>query len=621
MLDGRFRFEGFVTGPSNRLAESASRAVAEAPGRVYHPLFLYGESGLGKTHLLGAIGFHALQLDRQLTVQYRGASEFAAQLRVALTRGDLNAWRREWDSIRLMLIDDVQFLEGQAEAQAELLRLIDQAQGRGAQVVLASDRPPGELDALDHRLLSRMSGGLIVDIAAPEFETRLGILWLWRNVRVADVDDAALDELARLNVGNVRELLGLFNRLVAQRTVDPGTPAAGVARVVVAEARGERASPPDEFESFLHEVTAVVSSSVEQWRARLASTVARWAGEGYRTDALQSLLDGAEPPDVDAVEAQFAAAVNELRDLEQEAARLDPRLAGVSVFRDPGRLEEARSIVMRALAAYDPAPAPAHHLTIATFASGARNQLALRAAGEVIALPGSRYNPLFIHGPSSSGKTHLAHAIANALAKRDGGAWTIAVVDGAAMGEELIDALRTGTLERWRMRYRAADALVIDNVHRVGGSDRLQDEIFLLFNAFFDAGRQVVLTADAPPLQLSAMTPRLVSRFEAGLVVEIGRVSEAEAVARHTPVPDGAEAAAPTIDAWFDEAIESDPAPVGVLDSSRSPDFLRVLSGEHSTERGALEQHSSGIDTFFLDPEKVVMEWPGLDGRVAEDPR
>jgi chromosomal replication initiation ATPase DnaA len=308
------------------------------------------------------------------------------------------------------------------------------------------------------------------------------------------------------------------------------------------------------------------------------------------------LLDGTEPPDVDAVEAQFAAAVNQLRDLEQEAARLDPRLAGVSVFRDPGRLEEARSIVMRALAAYDPAPAPASHLTIATFSSGARNQLALRAAGEVIALPGSRYNPLFVHGPPSSGKTHLVHAIANALVKRDGGAWTVAVADAAALGEELIEALRSGALDRWRMRYRAADALVIDNVQRIGGSDRLQEEVFLLFNAFLDAGKQVILTADAPPSHLAPVESRLVTRFEAGLVVEIGRVSEAEAVARYTPVPDGAEAAAPTIDAWFDDVTEPEAAPVGIVDSS-------------------------GVDSFFLDPEKVVMEWPGLDGRVVEDPR
>jgi chromosomal replication initiator protein len=289
--------------------------------------------------------------------------------------------------------------------------------------------------------------------------------------------------------------------------------------------------------------------------------------------------------------------VNQLRDLEQEAARLDPRLAGVSVFRDPGRLDEARDIVMRALAAYDPPPAPAEHLTISALATGARNQLALRAACEVVALPGSRYNPLYLHGPPSSGKTHLCHAIGNALASRDGEAWTVAVIDGAALGDEFLEALRMGALDRWRMRYRAADAQIVDNVQRIGGSDRFQDEFFQLFTAFIDAGKQVVLTADHPPAQLEAVAGRLQSRFETGLVAEIGIVTEAEAVARHTPVPDGAEAAAPTIDAWFDDVIEAD------------------------EPRPALLDVSSGVDSFFLDPEKVVTEWPGLTGRVVEDPR
>jgi chromosomal replication initiation ATPase DnaA len=563
---------------------------------VYHPLFIYGESGLGKTHLLASIGHHARQVDPGLTVEYRAAEDYAAQLRAATERGDINAWRREWESIRVLLLDDVQFLDGERDAQTELLRLIDQAQGRGFQVVLASDRPPAELDALDQRLLTRMTGGLIVDIAAPEMETRRGILRLWRVTRGVKLADSALEELARHEAGSVRELLGLFNRLVAQQSFEPGVRVSGAARAVVAQVREEHRAPPDEFENFLSEVAAVVTSSVEQWRARLASTVARWAGEGYATHSLERFLDGSEPPDVDAVESRFASAVHQLRDLEQEAARLDPKLAGVAVFRDPGRLDEAQDIVMRALAAYDPPPAPATHLTISAFHPGARNQLALRAAGEVIALPGTRYNPLYIHGPASSGKTHLAHAIANALVERGSG-WTVAVVDGAALGDDLIAALRTGSLDRWRMRYRAADAMIIDNVQRIGGSDRLQDEFFHLFNAFVEAGRQVVLTADVAPARLSAMAARLQSRFEAGLVVEIGKVSEAEAVARHTPVPDGDEAAAPTIDNWFEDVIDTEQA------------------------RPAFMDHASGVDSFFLDPEKVVTEWPALDGRMVEDPR
>jgi hypothetical protein len=199
-------------------------------------------------------------------------------------------------------------------------------------------------------------------------ETRLGILWLWRSVRAVDIDDGALDELAHQDVESVGALLDIFNRLAAQREREPD--GAGIAGILAEVARAPQAPPPDEFENFLSEVTAVVSSSVEQWRSRLASAVARWAGEGYSTESLEGFLDGREPPDLDAVETRFAAAVNQLRDLEQEAARLDPRLAGVSVFRDPGRLDEARDIVMRALAAYDPPPSPAEHLTISALATG-----------------------------------------------------------------------------------------------------------------------------------------------------------------------------------------------------------------------------------------------------------
>jgi chromosomal replication initiation ATPase DnaA len=604
MHDGRFRFETFIIGPSNRLALSAAREVAESPARAYNPLFLYAEAGLGKTHLLGALGWHASQLHPGLVIQYRAAEDFAVQLRVALERGEHDAWRREWSSARLVLVDDVQFLVGQDDAQLELRRMIAAAPRRGVQFVLTSDRPPGDLDGIDPELVSSMSAGLVTDIAPPELETRTGILRRWCVSREVVIDEQALAEIARPDVGSVRELLAAVRRL------HPRARVSGVAKAVAAKSRASGAAmaiaspvhvePPDaghEFDNFLSEIAAVVTSSVEQWRARLAATVARWAGEGYATHALEQFLDGVEPPDVDAIESQFSSAVNQLRDLEREAARLDPRLAGVTVFRDPSRLEEAKSIVMRAMAAYEPPPAPAPHLVLGSFQAGARNQLALRAAGEVIAIPGARYNPLYIHGPASSGKTHLSHAIANALVERDGGASTVAVVDGAALGDELIEAIRGGEIDRWRMRYRSADAIIVDNVQRIGGSDRLQDEFFHLFNAFIEAGKQVVLTADVAPPRLTAMAARLQSRFEAGLVVEIGKVSEAEAVARHTPVPDGAEAAAPTIDNWFEDVIDTDPA---------RPVFM---------------DPASGVDSFFLDPEKVITEWPALDGRMLEDPR
>lgn len=597
MLDGRFRFDTFVVGPSNRLAVSAARAVAEAPGKSYNPLFVCAAPGLGKTHLLAALGVAAREIDPSLTTEYRAAEDYVDRWQAAVDRGEAAAFRQELEAVSLLLLDDIQFLAQRAETQADFLRLVDALHRDGRQMVIASDRPPSELAGLDQRLLSRMTGGLIVEIGAPELETRLAILRTLQSVRGVDLPDGSLEELARAPSANVRELQGLFNRLVAQHTLTPGAMGPTAAGELVRQARVERAAPPDEFETFMSEVAAVVSSSVEQWRAHLAAAVARWSGEGFRTDLLDRHLDDIEAPDLDALETRFASLVNRLRDMEQEAARLDPRLAGVSVFRDPGRVEEAEAIVQRALAAYDPPPAPAPHYTIDNLSNGARNQLALRAAGEVVALPGTRYNPLFVHGPSGAGKTHLAHAIGNALASRDGTSWTVGCVDAGVLADDLGEALRVGHLDRWRLRYRAIDALVIDNVQKLGANDRAQDEVFHLFDALLSSGRQVVLTADVPPPQLVSMAPRLRSRFESGLVVEMGRVSEAEVVARHTPVPDGAEAAAPTIDAWFEEAVEP------------------------SADATPYIEPTAAVDSFFLDPEKVITEWTSIEGRLVEEPR
>jgi chromosomal replication initiation ATPase DnaA len=598
MIDGRFRFDNFVVGPANRLALSAARSVAESPGKSYNPLFICAAPGLGKTHLLTALGVAAREIDPSVSVEYRAADAYVEQWRAAAEAGDTAEFRREIGAARLLLLDDIQFLAERTETHADLLRLVDKLQQDGRQVVMASDRPPADLGGLDQRLLSRLTGGLIVEIGPPDPETRLGILRALRQDRAVDIPDGALDELARAPSSNVRELQGLFNRLVAHQALATEAMTEDAARVLVAQARGERAAPPDEFETFVSELAEVVSSSVEQWRVRLAATVARWSGEGFRTGELERHLEDSEVPDLDALESRFASLVNRLRDLEREAARLDPRLAGVSAFRDPARVDEAEAIVLRALAAYDPPPAAAAHFTIDNLDAGARNQLALRAAGEVIALPGSRYNPLYVHGPPGAGKTHLAHAIANALSSRDGTSWTVACVETTALADDLQEAISSGVLDRWRLRFRAVDALVLENVQRLAGRERAQDEVFHLFDALRETGRQVILTADVPPPQLGGVAERLRSRFESGLVVEMGRVSEAEAVARHTPVPDGAEAAAPTIDAWFEEAAGEARAPTPYITSTTAP-----------------------VDSFFLDPEKVITEWPSLDGLLVEDPR
>lgn len=599
MLDDRFRFDTFVVGASNRLAVAAAHAVAQSPGSVYNPLFVYADAGLGKTHLLAAIGHETRTLHPELAIEYLVLDDFVEQLEGAVAAGQVEGFTRRFRQVDLLLLDDIQFVAGRAATQREVLRLLNALQVERRQIVVASDRPPGDLDDIDQRLLSRMSGGLIVDIGPAEYETRVAILRHKCRQRGIEFGTGVLEEVARTGDGNVRELEGLLNRIIAEQSLG-GSPLT-VEAVQRALGGGIAHAPPvDEYEAFLSEISVTVSESVEAWRMRLGESIARWSGEGFRVDMLERVLDAPDAPDLDALESRFVAATNRLRSLEMEAARLDPKLAGLPVFRDPERVDEAEGIVLRALAAYDPPPGPSRHYTIEGFATGERTRLAIRAAGEVIALPGTRYSPLFIVGPARSGKTHLAHAIGNALAARDGGAWTVACVPVDTFSGELIDALHEGTLGRWRMRYRAVDAFILDGVDQLAGKERTQDELFHLFNLLHGARKQIVLTANVAPALITDLAPRLRSRFDGGLVVEIGRVPHAERVARYTPVPDGAEAAAPTIDARFEEyahAERDQGLPAAVLATD---------------ER---------VDTFFLDPEKVIAEWPTLEGRILEEPR
>jgi len=589
MLDGRYRFDNFVVGASNRLAVSAARSVAESPGSSYNPLFFYSESGLGKTHLLAAIGYHACKLRPDLRVEYLAVDELVDRLNVAVELGQAERFAQRFADVHVLLLDDVQALAGRAETQSELLRLFNALQQAGRQMVMASDRPPQEIADVDRRLLTRMAGGLIVDIGPPEYETRVAILRAKCAERGLVFGSGVLEELARVPSRNVRELQGWLNRLVAQQSLSAVPLEPVDVRALVARSRG---STPvaNEFDSFVREIASVVSQSVDRWRARLAEFVARWAGEGIRTAYLERFLEAKEPPDLDKLEADFVSAVRRLQWLEREAARLDPKLAGLEVFRDPERLDEAEGVVQRAMAAFDPPPAPNSDLDVESLVAGGANQLALKAAAEVIAFPGERYNPLYIYGPRGCGKTHLAHAIGNALRARGGGVSTVACVTASAMTEEVIIALQEDGLERWRMRYRAADALVIDDVHELAGKERTQDELFHLFNAMLRDGKQVVLTADAPPGELFDIATRLRTRFEGGLVVEMGRVSEAERTAHRTPVPEGAEAAAPTIDFW-DDALDVVP--------EEKVQFAPLL----------------------VDREKLIVDWGAMDGRVVEELR
>jgi chromosomal replication initiator protein len=572
-LNPKFTFETFVIGAANRLAVTAARTVAESPGSAYNPLFIYSGSGLGKTHLLMAIGAAAKKLAPDLNVEYLTLDEYVEAFHAAIAAGQGDAFRRRFQTVDVLLIDDVQFLTNRREMQAELLRLSEALQTAGRQIVLTSDRTPVDIENLDERLISRFSGGLVVDIGAPDYETRVAILRRKSEERGAGFQPGVLETVAAASFANVRELMGVLNRLVAYQAVNEmPLNAEGAKQLLGIEARAsggqaaitsERTSTPDEFAAFLTDVTMTVGKAVEAWRARIAEAILRWEGEGYRTRRLEALLEQETPLAPDEEIAAFAHDVERLRVLEAEVSQFDPQAAGQSVFRDPERLTEAEEAATRVRAGAAPPPAPSAALPFSLFAVGSSNQLAVNVAREVIEEPGRRYNPLVFIGKSGVGKSHLLNALGLELARQPGA--VVACLSTQAFIDELITALDGNRMEWWRARYRRATALLLDDIHLIGGKDRTQEELFNLFNLFQDLERQLVFTAPAHPKTLQGIEQRIASRLEGGLVVEL-------------PEPDREVRRVVVQRALGAQEVPDDPALIDYL-ADRPADSVRSLIG------------------------------------------
>jgi chromosomal replication initiation ATPase DnaA len=636
LLDGRFRFDNYVVGASNRLAVAAGRAVAESPGASYNPLFIYSPSGLGKTHLIGAIGFAAKQLQPELVIEYVPLDDFVDRLHIAISSGNAEAFKQLYQRVDLLLIDDVQFLTGRRETQTEMLRIFNSLQNGGRQIVMASDRPPSEIADVDERLVTRLAGGLIVDIGLPEYETRVAILRNKCAEREMTFANGVLEELARMPCGSVRELQGALNRLAAhealgERAVTPANVRSIVGGGRATPAFDHAAAAQDEFAGFVSDIAVAVAQHVEGWRVRLGERIARWQAAGYRTTMLERALAMNEEADVEALDSAFASGVARLEQLEAQAVLLDPRLAGLDVFRDPQCIAEAEARVEQAIAAQDPPPGPWPAFTLETLIAGKSNQLALRAAQATIEAPGARYNPLFVHGGAGVGKTHMVHAVGNALRRTAALSGPVACVSGSQFVDELIAALQGGTVDRWRARYRSAGALIVDDVHALAGKERSQDELFHLFNALHSAGKQVLLASDRPPSEIGELEARLRSRFDGGLVVAIQPPDRALREALYARMlQDRAPASEPGVAALLAELPVSGASEVeSVVDrlvhSARAAGGVITLSlvrRELSSGGAATPVSVPAIaDKSFLDAEKIVMEWPELDGRVIEELR
>lgn len=218
-LNPNYSFDTFVVGDNNRFAHAAALAVAEAPATAYNPLFLYGGVGLGKTHLMHAIGNEVLRKNNNFKVVYVTSEVFTNEFINSVRDNSTDNFRKKYRDIDVLLIDDIQFIAGKEKTQEELFHTFNFLKANNKQIVLSSDRPPRDILLLEDRLKSRFEWGILADVSMADYETRLAILRKKTQEKQIIIDDDILKDIATKIDSNIRELEGVFNKLVAQSSL------------------------------------------------------------------------------------------------------------------------------------------------------------------------------------------------------------------------------------------------------------------------------------------------------------------------------------------------------------------------------------------------------------------
>lgn len=217
-LNPKYKFDTFIVGSNNKFAHSASLAVAESPGDVYNPLYLYGGAGLGKTHLMHSIGRFILEQNPDMKVLYVTSEVFTNEVIDGIRSGDtvkMNKFRDKYRTVDVLLIDDIQFIIGKESTQEEFFHTFNTLHSAGKQIILSSDKPPKDMEILEERFRSRFEWGLIADIQPPDYETRMAILKKNAEIYHKEIDDEVFQYIANNIKSNIRELEGAFNKIIA----------------------------------------------------------------------------------------------------------------------------------------------------------------------------------------------------------------------------------------------------------------------------------------------------------------------------------------------------------------------------------------------------------------------
>jgi chromosomal replication initiator protein len=269
-----FTFDTFIVGSSNKFAHAASLAVAQTPATAYNPLFLYGNSGLGKTHLLYAIGNEIKKTKKNLSVIYIKGEDFANEIIQSIMNKTTAEFRQKYRNIDVLLVDDIQFIGGKESTQEEFFHTFDALYEAKKQIVLSSDRPPKEIKILTERLRSRFEMGLLADIQPPDFETRMAIIKRKAEITGLDLNNDLCEYIANKLKTNIRQLEGVVKKLMAKYNLTKETPNLNMVNEAISEILNDDTPPELTVERIVDEVArtfGVNSDDIRSQKSRRAN--------------------------------------------------------------------------------------------------------------------------------------------------------------------------------------------------------------------------------------------------------------------------------------------------------------------------------------------------------------